>query len=312
MSHEKRYLITGGAGFIGANLLRAFPRLGKNIRVLDNLSSGRAEDVASLPVELIVGDIRDRRVVDEVTAGVEIVICLAAHTGVVPSVENPGEDMSVNVAGTLNLLEAAVRHKVERFLFASTGGAIVGKAEPPVHEDMPPRPLSPYGAGKLAGEGYCSAFFGSYGLKTVPLRFSNIYGPFSYHKGSVIAKFFRLIQARQELTIYGDGEQTRDFLFVADLCQAILRAVEADLPFGRPIQLGSGRETSINNLVELMRQVVGEKDFPPVRYAPERPGEVRHNFVSIARAQKYLGFNPTSDLLNGLKQTWQWFQENRL
>ena len=310
MAWEKRYLIAGGAGFIGANLLRLFPRLGKNIRVLDNLSSGRLEDVASLPVELIVGDIRDRRVADEVTAGVAIVICLAAHTGVVQSVENPAEDMSVNVAGTLNLLEAAVHHKVERFIFASTGGAIVGEAEPPVHEDMPPRPLSPYGAGKLAGEGYCSAFFGSYGLKTVPLRFSNIYGPFSYHKGSVIAKFFRLIKARQELTIYGDGEQTRDFLFVEDLCRAILRAVEAGVPFGRPIQLGTGRETSINKLTELMRQVVGENDFPPVRYAPERPGEVRRNFVSIARAQKYLGFNPTTDLLSGLQKTWQWFQEN--
>ncbi|MFZ2089991.1 MAG: NAD-dependent epimerase/dehydratase family protein, partial [Desulfobaccales bacterium] len=209
MAKKPCWLIAGGAGFIGSNLIRALLWSGITIRVLDDLSSGRAQDVANLPVKLVVGDIRDRQVVDEVMAGVQIVVCLAARTGVVPSVMDPSGDMSVNVGGTLNLLEAAVRHRVDRFIFASTGGAIVGEADPPVHEDMPPSPLSPYGAGKLAGEGYCSAFWGSYGLKTVPLRFSNIYGPFSYHKGSVIAQFFRQIMAQEELTIFGDGEQTR-------------------------------------------------------------------------------------------------------
>jgi UDP-glucose 4-epimerase len=306
----KSWLIAGGAGFIGSNFIRAIPRQEVKIRVVDDLSSGRAQDLDNLPVELIVGDIRDPRVVDQAMAGVQIVVCLAAHTGVVQSVEDPAADMSVNVAGTLNLLEAAVRHRVDRFIFASTGGAIVGEAEPPVHEEMPPRPLSPYGAGKLAGEGYCSAFWGSYGLKTVPLRFSNIYGPFSYHKGSVIAKFCRRIQGRQELTIYGDGEQTRDFLFVEDLCQAILRASRVDLPFGSPIQLGTGRETTINDLVQILGQVVGEVQFPPVRYAPARPGEVQRNFVSISKARKYLDFAPTTDLLTGLGKTWAWFQKN--
>jgi len=310
MASEKCWLIAGGAGFIGSNFIRALPRQDKKIRVLDDLSSGRAQDLDNLPVELMVGDMRDPGVVDQAMAGVEIVVCLAAHTGVVQSVEDPATDMSVNVAGTLNLLEAAVRHRVERFLFASTGGAIVGEAEPPVHEEMPPRPLSPYGASKLAGEGYCSAFWGSYGLKTVPLRFSNIYGPFSYHKGSVIAKFCRQIQAAQEVTIYGDGEQTRDFLFVEDLCRAILRAVRAELPFGQPIQLGTGQETSINALVQLLRQVVGERNFPPVKYAPARPGEVPRNFVNISKARKYLDFAPTTDLLTGLGKTWEWFRQN--
>ncbi len=311
LSEPQGLLITGGAGFIGANLLRAFPRLGPHIRVLDDLSSGRVQDVEGLPVKLIVGDIRDRHLVDEAMTGVRQVISLAARTGVVQSVENPVEDMSVNVAGTLNLLEAAVRHGVERFVFASTGGAILGEVEPPFHEDLPPRPLSPYGAGKLAGEGYCSAFWGSYGLKTVPLRFSNVYGPFSYHKGSVIATFCRCLQSGRELIIYGDGEQTRDFLFVEDLCQAILRALEADLPFGRPIQLGTGRETSINALVALMRRLVGESRFPPVRYAPARPGEVRRSLVDIAKARRFLGFEPTTDLAAGLSKTWRWFQENQ-
>ena len=309
MTLAKRCLITGGAGFIGSNLIRALSRPGVEIRVLDNLTSGRAEDLDQVPVELVVGDIRDRQVVDRVMAGVHIVIALAAHTGVVQSVENPAEDMSINVEGTLNLLDAARRRGVERFIFASTGGAIVGEAVPPVHEEMPPRPVSPYGAGKLAGEGYCSAFWGSYGLKTVPLRFSNIYGPFSYHKGSVIAKFFRQVQARQALTVYGDGEQTRDFLFVEDLCQAIIAAMTAELPFGEPIQLGTGQETTVNALAHLMRQVVGEHRSPPVRHAPARPGEVQRNFMNISRAQKFLHFAPTTDLPTGLRKTWEWFRE---
>lgn len=303
------YLVTGGAGFIGVNLIRVLAPLARWVRVLDNLSAGRREDLEGLPVELLVGDIRDPDTVDRAMQEVEVVVHLAAHTGVVPSVADPNLDFSVNVAGTLNLLQAAVRHRVSRFIFASTGGAIVGEATPPVHEDLPPRPLSPYGAGKLAGEGYCSAFWGSYGLKTIPLRFSNIYGPFSYHKGSVIAKFFRQILAQEELTIFGDGEQTRDFLYVKDLCEAILAAIRNEVPFGRPLQLGTGRETSINTLVELLRHTVGARNFPPVRQAPPRTGEVRRNFVSITKASRYLGFVPKTDLSEGLRLTWEWFRK---
>jgi UDP-glucose 4-epimerase len=304
----KHCLITGGAGFIGSNLIRALAGQGMEIRVLDNLSSGRAEDLEGMPVNLVIGDIRDRATVDRVMAGVQIVIALAAHTGVVQSVENPAEDMSVNVAGILNLLDTARRRGVERFIFASTGGAIVGEAVPPVHEEMPPRPVSPYGAAKLAGEGYCSAFWGSYGLKTVPLRFSNIYGPFSYHKGSVIAKFFRQVRAGKTLTVYGDGKQTRDFLFVEDLCQAIMNAMTMELPFGEPIQLGTGQATSVNNLVQLMRQVVGNQQSAEIKYEPARPGEVLQNFMNISRARKFLNFAPTTDLLTGLSKTWEWYR----
>ena len=307
---QKRFLITGGAGFIGSNLIRSLAGQGAEIRVLDNLEAGRAADLEGLPVELVVGDVRDRELVGRVMAGVQVVIALAAQTGVVQSVEDPARDMSVNVTGTLNLLEAAVRHRVKRFIFASTGGAIVGEAAPPVHEEMPPRPVSPYGAGKLAGEGYCSAFWGSYGLATVPLRFANIYGPFSYHKGSVIAKLFRQILAGREITLFGDGDQTRDFLFVEDLCYAIKAAVTAEVPFGQPIQLGTGEETAVNSLVGLMRRVVGEAKFPPVRHVPARPGEVQRNFMNIARARNTLHFNPATDLLAGLQKTWRWFREN--
>ncbi|MFZ2446376.1 MAG: SDR family NAD(P)-dependent oxidoreductase [Syntrophobacteraceae bacterium] len=301
-------LITGGAGFIGANLIRALANGPYRIRVLDNLSAGRREDLAGLDVEFIQGDIQDTGAVERAVSGAGKVIHLAANTNVVESMKNPKLNLEVNVLGTFNILQASVKYGVERFLFASTGGAIVGDVTPPVHEDMPSRPISPYGAGKLAGEGYCSAFHGSYGLPTISLRFSNIYGPFSYHKGSVVAKFFRQIQMGKPLTIYGDGGQTRDFLFVGDLCRGIARALEAPLPFGQPIQLGSGKERSVNELVTIMRRVVGEKDFPPVEFAPSRAGEVLRNFVSTARAEKYLDFSPATELQTGLEATWAWFK----
>jgi len=302
-------LITGGAGFIGVNLVRYLAAQGpdQKLRIVDNLATGRKEDLMGLPVEFIEGDIRDFELVDAVMRDVKAVVHLAAHTGVTDSVTHPEIDMAINIHGTLNLLRAAVRHGVERFIFASTGGAIIGEATPPVHEDMVPRPLSPYGASKLAGEGYCSAFWGSYGLKTIPLRFSNAYGPYSYHKSSVIAKFFKQLSAGEGLTVYGDGEQTRDFVFVEDICRAIITALSVDLEYGQPYQLGTGKATSINDLVALMRQVVGESRFPSITYASQRPGEVRYNFVTIDKAKKYLNFSPSTELLSGLERTWEWF-----
>jgi UDP-glucose 4-epimerase len=302
------YLVTGGAGFIGSNLIRQLVATEARVRVLDNLSAGNRQDLGGLPIEFIQGDIRNAKVVDQAVRGTKAVIHLAAHTNVIESVKNPELNLEINVQGTFNLLQASVKYGVERFIFASTGGAIVGDVTPPVHEDMAPHPISPYGAGKLAGEGYCSAFWGAYGLKTIALRFSNVYGPFSYHKASVVAKFFRQVQLGEPLTVFGDGGQTRDFLFVWDLCQAVVQALKPPLPFGQAIQLGSGREMSINQLIVMLRQVVGEDIFPPVRYAPPFPGEVRRNYVTIARAERYLGFYPGTELQTGLQTTWNWFQ----
>ena len=239
-------LVTGGAGFIGSGLVPMLLNAGYRVRVLDNLSSGSADALAAYDVELVTGDIRDAQTVDRAVRGVDGIVHLAAHTNVIDSIQDPVMDYAVNVGGTLNLLMAAREHKVARFVFASSN-APIGENTPPIDEEKPARPLSPYGASKLAGEGYCSAFHGSYGLGTVILRFANVYGPRSTHKGSVVAKFIKDAMSTGTLTIYGDGEQTRDFIHVDDLARAIIAGLESDCG-GETFQIATGSETRIIDL----------------------------------------------------------------
>jgi UDP-glucose 4-epimerase len=301
-----RWLVTGGCGFVGVNLLRLLQARGAPVRVLDDLSMGRAEDVDGLGAEVVVGDIRDPGAVERALDGVDVVVHLAAHTRVIESIENPLVNFDVNARGTLALLEAVRRRGgLRRFVLASTGGAILGDVMPPVHEGMPARPLAPYGAGKLASEGYCSAYFGSYGIPTVALRFSNVYGPWSYQKGSVVAAFFKRILAGQPLVIYGDGEATRDFLWVGDLCAAIVAATERECG-GDVFHIAAGRETSVGTLAELMLRVTGAA--VEVRHEPARRGEVQRNTARIDHARAVLGWEPVQPLEQGLRETWAWFQ----
>jgi UDP-glucose 4-epimerase len=302
------WLVTGGAGFIGVNLLRLLATHGVRVRVLDNLVVGRRADLDGLGAELLEGDIRDATVVRRALDGVDVVVHLAAHTRVIESLADPRENFDVNAVGTLNLLEACrQRGDIKRFILASTGGAILGDADPPVHEDMPARPLSPYGAGKLACEGYCSAYFGSYGVPTVALRFSNVYGPYSYQKGSVVAVFFKRILSGEPLVIYGDGSQTRDFLFVTDLCHAVVQAADAECA-GQVFHIASGIETSIGDLARRMIAISETK--VPIEWKPARAGEVRRNCARIDRARSVLGFAPNTALDAGLRATLQWFREH--
>ena len=301
----KSYLVTGGCGFIGVNLVSKLVKRAARVRVLDNLSLGRREDIEPFGVELIVGDIRDPAAVARAAQGMDIVMHLAAHTRVVESLANPELNFEVNALGTLNVLRASLAAGVQKFIFASTGGAILGEQPPPVHEEMVPRPISPYGASKLAGEAYCSAFCGSFGLNTVALRFSNVYGPFSYHKGSVVAQFFKNLMQQRPLVIFGDGRQTRDFLFVDDLVGALLLADEKDTP-GEVFQIASGQETSIASLVELMRQLLPGVRME-LRYAEQRAGEILRNYARIDKARRMLGYQPRAELRRGLERTWEWF-----
>jgi UDP-glucose 4-epimerase len=304
----KSYLVTGGCGFIGTNLISRLAAQGHRIRVLDNLSLGKREDIEHFGVDLHIGDIRDAAAVKKACHGIDTVVHLAAHTRVVESVTNPELNFEINAVGTMNLLLACRDAAVKKFIFASTGGAILGEQEPPVHEGMVPRPVSPYGAGKLAGEAYCSAFHGAYGLNTIALRFSNVYGPFSYHKGSVVAQFFRNLMQKEPLVVYGDGQQTRDFVYVADLIDAI---VLADKPSaaGEVFQIASGVETSLRSLLATMKQVLPGQAFD-VRYEPARAGEISRNYANIEKARRMLGFDPKTRLSDGLVNTWEWFQSH--
>ena len=301
----KTYLVTGGCGFVGVNLIARLAERGERVRVLDNLSLGRREDIEPYGVELRVGDIRDSSAVGKAMEGVDAVFHLAAHTRVVESVENPELNFEVNAIGTMHVLQACRARSVQKFVFASTGGAILGEQTPPVHEEMVPRPVSPYGAGKLVGEAYCSAFHGAYGLQTVALRFSNVYGPWSYHKGSVVAQFFRNVIQNQPLVVYGDGQQTRDFVYVGDVVNALLAAEKADIG-GEVVQIASGRETSIAELIRLMREVMPGRQLE-VRYEAARAGEILHNYARIEKARRLLGYEPRMQLREGLPLTWEWF-----
>jgi UDP-glucose 4-epimerase len=195
---------------------------------------------------------------------------------------------------------------VGRVVMASTGGAILGDVEPPVHEGMIPQPAAPYGASKLACEGYGHAFAGSYGMQVTALRFSNVYGPRSYRKGSAVAHFFKQIRDGKPITVYGDGSQVRDFVFVGDLCRGILQALDAGV--SGVFQLGSGRPTTINDLLADMKRLVGPERWPEVRYAEWRPGEVRRTYCDIAKARATFGFAPATALVDGLEATWRWFE----
>ncbi len=303
-----KVLITGGCGFVGVNLANMLAERGHGIRIIDNQILGKIEHLEGLEVEFIDGDIRDKAAVDRAVAGVDAVVNLAADTRVIPSIEDPSFNFDNNVVGTFNILEAMRRHGVERIVNASTGGAIMGEVEPPVHEEMVPQPISPYGASKLACEGYLSAFAGSYGMGASSLRFSNVYGPRSFHKGSVVAHFFKQILAGKPLIVYGDGSQKRDYIYVDDLCLGIVEAIARSA--SGVIQLGTGIATSINTLIDHMKSVVG--DYPvEVIYEDFRPGEIKHTWCQIDKARRTLDFNPDTQLADGLGRTWQWFLDNQ-
>jgi UDP-glucose 4-epimerase len=325
------FLITGGCGFVGINLVKYLLENQKvrKIKILDNLSTGKEEYLQSYisdmqlvscegvrdklyktaggaVVELIKGDVRDLELVHRTTEGVDFVMHLAAQSGVIPSIQNPKFSVEVNVLGTLNCLEASRANNVKKFIFASSG-APLGDSLPPFHEDVLPRPISPYGATKLSGEALCRAYHHSYGLNITSLRFSNAYGPGSYHKESVVATFIKRVLQGNTLIIYGDGNQTRDFLYISDLCQAIYLSLSLNIDV---LQIASGEETSINKLVSIIRELSLKylnRDIS-VEYAQRRKGEIVRNFADISKARAF-GFKPMVKIEDGVERTLKWFME---
>ena len=298
-------LVTGGAGFIGANLLRQLDS-SHEVRVLDNLVRGSRELLPpDRDIDLVVGDIRDPDAVARAVSGVDLVIHLAAFGSVVESVTDPVENFEINVRGTFEMLRGAADAGVERFVFASTGGAIMGNQEPPIDERSLPWPISPYGASKLCGEAYLHAFAGSFDIRPVALRFANVYGPYSAHKKGVITRFIRAALAGGEFEIFGDGQASRDFLHVDDLCHGILAAADSDLS-DEVLHLASEKETTINELARLILDIVGSD--VEVVHQPKRPGEVERNFARADRARELLGWEPQLSLREGMMKTVEWFR----
>jgi UDP-glucose 4-epimerase len=301
-----RVLITGGCGFVGANLVPMLLEHGCELRILDNFSLGDRNRVPVSEVELLSGDVRDAEAVAQAVEGAEAVVHLAASGNVADSIADPLENFEVNARGTLVALEAAARAGVRRFVFASTGGALIGDAPAPVDESSLPHPISPYGASKLCGEGYCHAFRGSYGLETVALRFANVYGPRSEHKKGVVTSFVKRALRAEPLVIYGDGSATRDFIYVDDLCAGIAAALASPAAEG-VVHLASERETAIGELARLVIEITGA-DVAVECVAPRR-GEVERTFALARRAAQLFGFRAEVSLEHGLARTVEWFSE---
>lgn len=325
-----RWLVTGGCGFIGRNLARHLLDGGHAIRALDNLAVGRREDLAyagpfrertlaaldgtwpRAGIELVVADIMDPGAALAAAAGADVVVHLAANTGVERSISDPGADCATNVLGTLNCLEAARHAGVRRFLFASSG-APMGATEPPHDEAKVPRPISPYGASKLAGEGYCSAYFHSFGVEAVALRFGNVYGPGSNHKTSLVARLIRRALAGEPLEVFGDGTQTRDFIYVDDLLAAIAKAATIPGIGGETFQIATAAETTVAEVASRLAAILTQAGLGNVhiRRAAPRLGDMPRNFADTTKAQQRLAWRPTVPLHEGLARTVRWFLATR-
>jgi nucleoside-diphosphate-sugar epimerase len=301
---KSRVMVTGGAGFIGSHLVEALSRR-HSVVVLDNFSTGKLRNlsaVKSSSVRIVRGDIGDRRMVARVLRGARTVFHQAARVGVTPSVANPILTNDVNVNGTLNLLKAAVKNHVERFIFASSASVYAERPALPKREDMVPEPISPYGVSKLAAENYCKTFYKTYGLETVSLRYFNVYGPrqtIGPYSG-VITTFTDRIKKGKQPIVFGDGSQIRDFTFVSDVVQANLLAMENDAAAGEIFNIGTGIPTSINTLAKTILRLCGRPRLGISRQE-KRPGEVVHSLGDISRARRVLGYRPKVRLDDGLR-----------
>jgi len=301
--------VTGGAGFIGSGVVDRLISKGYSVVVLDNFYSGRIENLkrhlSCDGFRLVEGDVRDGKAVRDAMRGVDAVIHLAALIDVEGSVTDPLETHDVNVNGTLNLLYEAVKHGVKRFLFASSA-AVYGDGDSlPLREDSPLRPVSPYAASKVAAEHYCSAFFRSYGLGTVILRYFNVYGPRQEHNpyGGVITRFLYNALSDKPLVVFGDGEQCRDFVHVDDVVEATLLALKSDNAVGEVFNVCTGKPTAISELANIAVEVVGKS--VQVTHSKPRKGDVKRNYGDPSKAEKALGFVAMVSLRNGLEQCFK-------
>jgi UDP-glucose 4-epimerase len=300
-------LVTGGAGFIGSNLVDALIARGDRVTVVDNLSTGKRENlesVLSCGASLEVVDMRDADAVMGVftTTRPELVFHLAAQIDVRYSVEHPAGDAQANVLGTIGILEAALRVGSRRVVYSSTGGGLYGDADLlPTPENYPIRPLAPYGQGKYAAEGYSELYTRLHGLSSILLRYGNVYGPRQdvHGEAGVVAIFCGALVEGRRPTVFGDGRQTRDWVDVSDVVRANLAAAESELT--GPVNIGHGQETSVLDLLDALNDVSDRGPIGEPQFAPERPGEVRRSCLDVTRARTELGWGPEVELREGLR-----------
>ena len=308
-------LVTGGAGFIGSNLTEALLEQGHRVRVLDNFSTGRKENLVfdkSYPLlETMEGDIRDPGVCRKAMQGIEVVFHEAAIPSVQQSVEDPSHSNAVNAGGTLNILLAARDEGVKKVVYASSCAIYGDDPVLPKKEEMAPSPLSPYALQKYVGERYCQLFFQLYGLETLSLRYFNIFGPkqdpSSVYSG-VIARFISALVEETTPIVYGDGEQSRDFTYVGNVVQANLLAMSAPRLGGEVVNIGCGKRTSLNELLDVLKKIFRSQVCPVHQEA--RMGDVRHSVADIQRGRTLLNFNPREDIELGLEKTVDYFRES--
>jgi nucleoside-diphosphate-sugar epimerase len=307
MSH---YLVTGGAGFIGSHLTEELIRRGERVRVVDSLITGHRKNLAHLSgVEFLEGDLADLAVATRAVEGVDYVLHQAAIPSVPRSVEDPITSNRANIDSTLNVLVAARDARVKRVVYAGSSSAYGNTPTLPKREDMPTNPLSPYALQKLVGEQYMQMFTALYGLETVTIRYFNVFGPRqdpSSPYSGVISVFAKALLGNTAPTIYGDGEQTRDFTYVANVVDGVLKAVNADGASGQVVNVATGTRISLNKLFEGMRDAVGSR--LEVKYGPTRHGDVKDSLADITRARTLLGYEPSVSLEEGLKKTIEWYR----
>jgi nucleoside-diphosphate-sugar epimerase len=313
-----KILVTGGAGFIGSHLVDRLLGEGFEVTVIDNLDTGRLEKIAQHQgkkgFNFIKGDIRDSKLI-ETMKGVDAVFHEAALASVTLSVQNPILSNDINVTGTLNLLKLSSDLGVKRFIYASSAAVYGDTPSPQKREDMTPNPTSPYGVSKLAAENYVKLFYKAYGLETVSLRCFNVYGPrqrfdIQCAYGGAITIFINRLLRSMPPTIYGDGEQTRDFVYIQDVIDANMLALKSKNAAGEVFNIGTGSNVSVNQVAELLKETLGRKDIKNI-YSDPRPTDIRHGYADISKAKKNLGYNPKFSLKKGLTELVNWYIRNQ-
>ena len=304
------YLVTGGAGFIGFHIVKALVERGENVRVVDNLSTGNIERLACIrsAMDFVEADLADPQVCDRVVDGVDFVLHQAAIPSVQRSIRDPIASNRANVTATLNLLESGRNRGVRRFVYAASSSAYGDTLVLPKREDMPANPMSPYALQKFVGERYAKLYFDLYKFETVSLRYFNVFGPSQdpYSEYSaVIPKFITKLLAGEKLTIFGDGEQSRDFTYVANVVDASLRACEAKDASGKVFNVGTGQRFTLNETLRLLGQISGKN--AQAKYDSPRTGDIRDSLADISLAREVLGYQPGVAFEEGLRRTWEWY-----